>query len=236
MDVKMSTKELLAAVARHQRDTICMVGIGGKGQGRLQRMECAPCPPVADPAGASDEDRGTTRYLGVWISMTGQSAEFRRKATKAMAAFFRRLRECRPPLRHLRSTFQSLLASKLVYARKILAGDEMDVEDDKIAGAVLNALGLHGGSGSTARRTRELILSNVEPSLGIGIPSAREWGVFEDVRALLGTLNDTDERLAACTTAALYHGLDDNGCAAYTTSNEYPTMLGRLRAPGRDFV
>ena len=139
---KMTREELYEGMNRAARDTVVLRAIGPDG--RIGSFTTGRCAPVADPFGVTDEDKGSTRYLGIYLSFTGTNQVMEEKLECFITAFFKRIRETKPTMEHLRDLFSSLLASKLIYMRQILpeSPERMTRLMDHMTAAVQEAAGL----------------------------------------------------------------------------------------------
>jgi hypothetical protein len=226
----INAEEFNEGLARRQRDSLHIVAINPSGQ--LELMTCSPCAPVADPDGKTPEERGATRYLGVYLSFTGWEEQIRQ--TKSMyATFFRRVRQISPTFRELKALINSLLASKLHYARQVLPID-MAIETDllyHLCKATSRSLKLC--SSGPSGRTWALMGLRPEHGLGMGMPDPEDGGLRQDCKRLVEALVTPNDQLAASFWVAVEDGLTTEGTVttdrSIPPSEIYSTVFNRMR-------
>jgi hypothetical protein len=77
------------ALAKRREMDVRMVALGQSG--RLENMTCTPCMPVYNSKGDTPEEKGNTRYLGVYISFADDWREQRQRSNESNAAFFKNI-------------------------------------------------------------------------------------------------------------------------------------------------
>ncbi len=72
------------ALAKRREMELRIVALGQSG--RLENMTCTPCMPVYNERGETPEEKGNTRYLGVYISFADEWREQRDRSTNSSAS------------------------------------------------------------------------------------------------------------------------------------------------------
>ena len=225
-----------SALCGRQTGTMRMLAIGPEG--RLCRNECGRCGPN-DPGGdhskaKTAEERGATRYLGVYLSFNGwkvQNEHVKGNAT----AFFVRMAEASPSTRLFGEAARSVHNAKLLYAQQAVPSDPTRslAVLESLAKGTLTTLGLSYTRG--LGRTALYVCSAEATALGLGIADPEQLGAIQDLKSVLAGLESADALLAAATWTALRRHctmdgtvLDHNG-AGHHHHNSVIARLQQLR-------
>ena len=190
-------------------------------------MTCTPCMPVYNSKGDTLEEKGNTRYLGVYISFADDWREQRQRSNESNAAFFKNIAALSPTVRQFKETCQAILSSQLNYGRIVMPStpaQDFKVQEG-LAEGLMKVLGLNpdGACG----KTEALTVAREEYCLGAQVANPAEIGAIQDTVITFSSLETMDKRAAASLWVAMRHGLNRRGQVEHP--KHYYTTITRLR-------
>ena len=143
--------------------------------GRWVWGEMAMVPPRGDPAGATPEQRGFVRYLGVWFSYEGcddqgRWKEQRRRQRAVASAFHDQCTTLRPDILSYMELLQGVEHNREAYTMRVCPLPNADVTDRRrqAARGAMRVLGLVMGKSATAEQ--HLLMAPRSTGVGAGLP------------------------------------------------------------------
>ena len=207
-EVNLNFETTARAVTTRKRADIELVAMNAEGV--LKKMTCTRAEPVDYPKGRTPEDRGATRYLGVYFSFAGWQ-EQQRQVEKNAQNLTRAIARTAPNLRQLESILATLLVPRTIYARHVMpaARESTDKLRKHAIRAVHQVLGLHYAGD---RQVEATLFTPPEMGLGLGIADPFVASTIQDARRMFDGTETKNDKLAAATWAALNRGIDKSGC------------------------
>ena len=194
--------------------------------------ECTGVLPWYNDKGKTDEEKGATRYLGVYLSFAGWQVQ-QEKLYKMAKSFYLETAWTKPSFRQMHALVQSLLVSRASYARHVMPVDN-DITNyyrSQITTTVMSILGVRGyDQGNSALAA--LLFTPPDIGLGMGMPDPTVAGYVLDTRRLVDGFETADERQAAAQWAALPEAIDNHG-RVRADNGSFNTVTGRLATIGR---
>jgi len=209
--------------------TIELTAMDSKGVTRT--MACTRVDPHYYPKGATMEERGTTRYLGVLFSFAGWQ-EQETQIMKMAKAFFIETTMIRPSLQQLKQGVQAVLVARLAFPRQVMPSNSkcLNYVRTQVCKAISYVLGFHGEQYDLGESSLAAIAFTPEDmGLGLGFPDPEVAGITQDARRIFEGFESDDDRVAAATYALLGDAIDEEGKTVAQPEGARPsTVLSRI--------
>ena len=192
--------------------------------------KCAPrtrVEPFFNRDGDSAEERGATRYLGVYLSFAGWQVKKEVLLRMTRALNFETM-ATRPSFTQLVDIVRCLLISRSTYPRHLMPDDTTYTNYIRapITKAAMGIIGLQGHE--TGDSPAAALLFSPKEGLGLGMPDPETAGLAMDARRLCDGLESTDDRQAAAIWIALKESIYEKTGTSRGSEGAYTTVIGRL--------
>ena len=117
---RRNVKVALQLHSRHLNSTVKLTVMNADGV--VCTKECTGVLPWYNDKGKTDEEKGATRYLGVYLSFAGWQVQ-QEKLYKMAKSFYLETAWAKPSFRQMHALVQSLLVSRASYARHVMPVD-----------------------------------------------------------------------------------------------------------------
>jgi len=137
--------EATRACLRKARADIDLVAM--ESHGRLRTSTCTRVEPFPNPGGDTPEERGSTRYLGTYLSFLGWS-EQESRLLRSVRRITQMTSRMGADITQIRGIYQSILTAQVTAARIIMPASTVltDTIRESIATSVRSCLGVHKSS------------------------------------------------------------------------------------------